>query len=305
MDTAKFCGNCGNSFPRPSEPTSSLVNCPQGHVYSAVYQNCPYCPQPGVSEDSAFVTRIEEQATSIDPLSTLSTPPQSSPADFVTRVETAETLFETSETPAAASQTAETYQQVLAPTEVITAAPAFESIIESTQTAEAITEEAASPAASSSSETFSMNSVAPQSPPAQTAEAESWAPKPPAPPEVDRRTIIMAEQSSFERSTKGKIVGWLISYSRNPDGEDFRIYEGYNRLGANPVCDIVIEDETVSGSHAIIVFRDGRCLIKDDLSRNGTFVNGREITEAHQLQNYDQIRVGNSYLTFIAAQRLS
>ncbi len=114
----------------------------------------------------------------------------------------------------------------------------------------------------------------------------------------------MAEQSSQLRRSKGRIVGWLITYSRNPDGEDFRIYAGYNRLGANPVCDIVLEDETVSGSHSIIVYRDGRCLIKDDLSRNGTFVNGREITESHPLQSYDQIRIGNTYLTFVAAQQL-
>jgi pSer/pThr/pTyr-binding forkhead associated (FHA) protein len=134
-----------------------------------------------------------------------------------------------------------------------------------------------------------------------------FAPPPPpqAPtPGVDRRTIVMAEQAPQLRKSKGRIVGWLITYSHNPDGEDFRVYAGYNRLGANPVCDIVIEDETVSGSHSIIVYRDGRCLIKDDLSRNGTFVNGQEITEAHPLQSYDQIRIGNTYLTFVAAQRI-
>lgn len=102
--------------------------------------------------------------------------------------------------------------------------------------------------------------------------------------------------------TKGKLVGWLVSYTRNPDGEDFKLRAGYNRLGANPACDIVLEDETVSGSHAIIVFREGKCLIKDDLSRNGTFVNGKEITEAHPLQSYDQVRIGNTTLTFVAAQ---
>ena len=123
--------------------------------------------------------------------------------------------------------------------------------------------------------------------------------------EIDRRTIIVADSGAPQSSSKGKIVGWLISYNRNPDGEDYRLYAGYNRIGANPVCDIVLEDETVSGSHAIIVFRDGRFLIKDDLSRNGTFVNSREINEAHPLQNYDQIRIGNTYLTFIAAQRIA
>ena len=114
----------------------------------------------------------------------------------------------------------------------------------------------------------------------------------------------MMSVDDMKRATgsKGKLVGWLISYTRNPDGEDFKLRAGYNRMGANPACDIVVEDETVSGSHAILVFRDGRCLIKDDLSRNGTFVNGKEITEAHPLQNYDQIRVGNTILTYVAAQ---
>ncbi|MGH9803137.1 MAG: FHA domain-containing protein, partial [Blastocatellia bacterium] len=99
------------------------------------------------------------------------------------------------------------------------------------------------------------------------------------------------------------LVGWLVSYTGNPDGEDYRLHTGYNRIGANPVCDIVLADETVSGSHAIIVYREGRFLIKDDLSRNGTFVNGREISEAHALQNYDEVRLGNTVMTFIAAQR--
>ena len=125
----------------------------------------------------------------------------------------------------------------------------------------------------------------------------------PQQPEPDRRTIVVADTP--QSSSKGKIVGWLISYTTNPDGEDHRLYTGYNRIGANPVCDIVLPDETVSGSHAIIVYRDGRFLVKDDLSRNGTFVNGREISEAHPLQSYDQVRIGNTYLTFIPAQPIA
>ena len=157
--------------------------------------------------------------------------------------------------------------------------------------------------------------LAPPTPPvapppvAQQTFAQTVVVEPPAPtfaalqqPEADRRTIIVADTPP--QSSKGKIVGWLITYTRTPDGEDYRLYAGYNRIGANPVCDIALDDETVSGSHAIIVFRDGRFLIKDDLSRNGTFVNGREISEAHPLQIYDQIRIGNTYLTFIAAQRI-
>ncbi len=44
VDTAKFCGNCGTPFPREDLVSSSLVNCGHGHIYSAVYDRCPYCP---------------------------------------------------------------------------------------------------------------------------------------------------------------------------------------------------------------------------------------------------------------------
>ena len=98
MDTAKFCGNCGNPFPRPSMPTSSLINCPQGHVYSAVYQFCPYCPQPeavpSLGSQPDFATRIEEPVTAIEPPNSHNiTMPQ---MDFGTRVaEPFATNFET------------------------------------------------------------------------------------------------------------------------------------------------------------------------------------------------------------------
>ena len=124
------------------------------------------------------------------------------------------------------------------------------------------------------------------------------------PPIGNRGTMVISTEDMKKSLTaKGKLVGWLVSYAKNPDGEDFKLYAGYNRLGANPACDIVVDDDTVSGSHAIIVFRDGRFLIKDDLSRNGTFVNNKEVTEAHPLQSYDQVRLGNTSMTFVAAQK--
>ncbi len=300
MDTAKFCGNCGNPFPRPSAPTSSLINCAQGHIYSAVYEHCPYCPQTE-GQDAEFITRVEEPITAVDQPSPAPFAQTRPPSDFATRIDTGETLFETSESPLVITPVAPPAAPAFAPTEISADVPPPENDSPSSL---------ASPAGPSG--WTSAGPFRPTEPdkPVPTNPAEffpEFAPPPPpqAPtPGVDRRTIVMAEQAPQLRKSKGRIVGWLITYSHNPDGEDFRVYAGYNRLGANPVCDIVIEDETVSGSHSIIVYRDGRCLIKDDLSRNGTFVNGQEITEAHPLQSYDQIRIGNTYLTFVAAQRI-
>ncbi|MCI0387235.1 MAG: FHA domain-containing protein [Acidobacteria bacterium] len=288
MDTAKFCGNCGNPFPRPAAPTSSLINCAQGHVYSAVYEYCPYCPQPE-SRDSDFITRVEEPITAVDPAPYAHS---QSPNDFATRIDSNETLFETAESPSVRPPAA----PPPAP------APAFISTELVTNTSP--------PDKVGLADSESFRPAEGPEPPILGREDRTSQPLAPPTPQatsadLDRRTTVMADQSSQLRKSKGRIVGWLVTYSHNTDGEDFRVYAGYNRIGANPVCDIQLEDETVSGSHAIIVYRDGRCLIKDDLSRNGTFVNGREITEAHPLQSYDQVRIGNTYLTFVAAQRIS
>lgn len=353
MDTAKFCGNCGNPFPRPSMPTSSLINCPQGHVYSAVYQYCPYCPQPesAASPDTsnAFATRIEEPVTAFEspnsyPVVASAATSSSSAAsfaagDFATTAEPFATNFETrvgaAEVFEPAISSPEMFEtkigdidvsEVLGHQDAAQAVPtqAYMPTEMISHLAETTIAEMPAITVESKSET-AQGFLAQQSPLAQAATVVSddfsdFAPyaappvtpqPPPYPPiqaaerDEERRTILVADEAGLQRSNKGKLVGWLVSYNRNPDGEDFRIYAGYNRLGANPVCDIVVDDETVSGSHAIIVYREGRFLIKDDLSRNGTFVNGREISEAHPLQSYDTVRLGNTALTFISVQRTS
>lgn len=338
METAKFCGNCGNPFPRSSETTSSLLKCEQGHIYSAIYQHCPYCPAQDVASGSNFETRIEEPVAFIEP------PPLRSPGggDFATRIEapafSSGDLATRIETPVPAefmtnieppsaptddliSPAAEKRRDSPMPaahmpgTELLMEEPTapppyeasrFETRLEASPFSSSVTATPVPPPPPAQAPPPPPLPVAPPAPPqfSQTPmPAPPPAPLPDAPGGPNRHTSVMSlDDMKRAASSKGKLVGWLISYTRNPDGEDFRLRAGYNRIGANPACDIVVEDETVSGSHAILVFRDGRCLVKDDLSRNGTFVNGKEITEAHPLQNYDQIRVGNTVLTYVAAQ---
>lgn len=299
METAKFCGSCGNAFARPSPATSSFVNCAQGHTYAAIYTDCPYCPQSTSADQADFDTRTGTSITATEP----SSQPPVPEYDFATRVDPGPTMFETRLDQEAATLRAaatSTHSPSSAPTEVISFKDM--SFMNAPSADETVADLFAPPAEPPAVPTQA-------SPPPEAKPAARPAPPsavttdpPPAPPfDSERRTTVV--EGTLPTQSKGKIVGWLISYNHNPDGEDFRIYSGYNRLGANPICDIVIDDETVSGSHAILVYRDGHYLLKDDLSRNGTFVNGHEVSEAHPLQNYDQIRVGNTYLTFVAAQR--
>jgi len=305
MDTAKFCGNCGTPFPRSPVPSSSLVNCPQGHIYSAVYEHCPYCPLPEtVGADSQPVV---------------------SQADFATRVEAndaAETLAETASLKAGAVDKANGSATTNEPSNERKEYESLKTSIGDSIPETNIGEPSNEPTVLTPSDITRVEPPVkrtrepePRSTPVAPAPRSDSAIPPPPPPApspirepqlgdaADRRTVLMeAAASDVDPKSKGKIVGWLITYSKNRDGVDFRLRIGHNRVGAHPACDIVVDDDTVSGSHAVIVYRDGRCLIKDDLSRNGTFVNGVEITEARTLQNYDQIRVGNTTLTFVASE---
>lgn len=96
------------------------------------------------------------------------------------------------------------------------------------------------------------------------------------------------------RNTR-KLVGWLITYSLEPMGVDFKLYEGRNIIGRDMNCNITINDSTVSSTHAVILFRSGKYSISDQQSSHGTFVNGEDIElEPRYLKDGDVIRMGNT-----------
>ena len=65
-------------------------------------------------------------------------------------------------------------------------------------------------------------------------------------------------------------------------------------LGRGKDCDIQIDDNSVSRSHARIVLRGALRWVLEDLgSRNGSFVNGKNV-KSHELQDGDIIQLGAS-----------
>ena len=70
-------------------------------------------------------------------------------------------------------------------------------------------------------------------------------------------------------------------------------------VGKAPHNKLVVNDPTVSSTHAIVLVRDGGYSIVDLGSSNGTFINGnRQGGEAYTLQHGDKIQLGNVMLTF-------
>jgi len=98
-------------------------------------------------------------------------------------------------------------------------------------------------------------------------------------------------------NTGRKLVGWLVSFSYNPLGQDYKLYEGRNIIGTDKSCDIVVQDNLVSSKHLTILYRAGKFKFRDELSTNGTFVN-EVMQEEGDLQDGDQIRIGKTIFKF-------
>jgi hypothetical protein len=104
------------------------------------------------------------------------------------------------------------------------------------------------------------------------------------------------KEQKVYRNTR-KLVGWLVTYSLDSMGVDFKLYEGRNIIGRDVNCNITINDSTVSSTHAVILFRSGKYSITDQQSSHGTFVNGEDIElEPRYLKDGDIIRLGKTIL---------
>ena len=96
-----------------------------------------------------------------------------------------------------------------------------------------------------------------------------------------------------------KLVGWLVTYSFDELGQDYKLYEGRNIIGRDEDCNIVVNDGRVSGKHAVLLFKANKYSITDTQSSHGTFVNDEDIEfESRYLKDGDVIRMGNTIFKF-------
>jgi len=98
-----------------------------------------------------------------------------------------------------------------------------------------------------------------------------------------------------------KLVGWLVSYTIDALGRDYRIYEGRNTIGSNTSNDIILNtDASVSGHHAVVLFRNANFYLKDNLSTNGTKLNGKDLEPDTSVKFNDKaiVEVGDTLFLF-------
>ena len=83
------------------------------------------------------------------------------------------------------------------------------------------------------------------------------------------------------------------------DGKEHPLRQALS-IGRDDENTISLRSRTVSRRHAVLTFADGRWLIEDRGSANGTFVNGERVPfgAAHPLRHGDRISVGSAKLVF-------
>lgn len=108
-----------------------------------------------------------------------------------------------------------------------------------------------------------------------------------------------------ETRSASRLVGWLVTYTLDPNGVDFRLFEGRNIIGKDFSCGVCVNDPKVSSQHAILLFRNDKFRLKDNLSTNGTLVNGEDIDDdSVVLHDGDIIQVGDIVFLFRTAFEL-
>ncbi len=142
----------------------------------------------------------------------------------------------------------------------------------------------------------------PPLPPPPPAPAE--APRAPGPPaEEGRQTILLPKDG--DRHTIAwppPPIGKLVRVA--PPGDDIVLRDGACTVGGDRRrCDVLVDGEAVSGCHARLecsrTTAGSRVVVRDEHSRNGTFVNEKQIQEC-ELKPDDEIRFANIRFRFKA-----
>ncbi len=125
-----------------------------------------------------------------------------------------------------------------------------------------------------------------------------------AAPDTQASSATGGRRSTSLEEPSRKIVGVLITYSWQEQGQIFPVLAGRNLIGRDPEqCDICIpQDSTLSSVNSSITFRR-QFVISDKDSMSGTYVDGEPVeTEPVALRNYARIRTGSTFWTFVSIQ---
>lgn len=112
--------------------------------------------------------------------------------------------------------------------------------------------------------------------------------------EILKTQIVSGAQSGFK----------IVRVGDKFAGEEFMLTESTNTIGRAEDNYILLNDPSVSRSHAQIVNMGMSLKVIDLKSQNGTFVNGKRVTTEQILQTGDEIGFGNLRFVFVPATQI-
>jgi len=114
---------------------------------------------------------------------------------------------------------------------------------------------------------------------------------------IDNTVVI--QDATRKTGSSHQPVAWLVVRQGPDQGQQYRLFtDQHLTLGRNPAhTNPPLTDPTVSGRHAQIRYEQGRSVIYDLDSTNGTFI-GESAVQRFPLLDGDEIRLGSTVLQF-------
>ena len=120
---------------------------------------------------------------------------------------------------------------------------------------------------------------------------------------TDAPTLALRPGALLHRVRAAAAAVWRLApgrYFAIPDGDEVVVLPlgRLTRIGRRTTADIVLDDNSVSRRHALVLDRGGMPVIADDRSLNGVYVNGRRVREA-RLHHGDEVQIGARVMRFL------
>jgi hypothetical protein len=81
-------------------------------------------------------------------------------------------------------------------------------------------------------------------------------------------------------------------------GTKFELFTPLTNIGRGPHNDVVLQEDSVSDSHAKILKREGAWWLVDQGSTNGTYIGGRRVQGEQQIVGAPDVRFGSVKMMF-------
>jgi|GEM_PF-2354003 len=110
------------------------------------------------------------------------------------------------------------------------------------------------------------------------------------------KSILNAPTPVLKETVKLSKYPCLMCYKTH---ERYYLYYDYLYIGRGEQCHIRLHDDMISQKHASIQYIKPHYILKDENSKNGVYVEGERLTNAHTLKNGDAVQIGNLEFIFV------